>query len=238
MNEDVFKIWSPNMAWLLGYIYADGSVGQYGFYGYLRLRFGCKESDVELLQFIKEFLRAPQKIGCSTAFLKKTGKFYKSCSLTITSYELVKDLVELHGLKARKSYLNLPFPNVPDEFLPHFVRGYFDGDGSVYWHRQGRAIRFSLVGTDLFLAGIRDRMVSSLDLPKHSLCQATNSRLVSKLGWYRGVDIQKIYRWFYKDRAAMYLKRKEEKMRRVFEPRPKRKVGSGGCRKRGWKIEL
>lgn len=42
-----------------------------------------------------------------------------------------EDLVNLHGIGSAKS-LSLEFPNVPNCYLSHFMRGYFDGDGCIY----------------------------------------------------------------------------------------------------------
>ena len=44
--------------------------------------------------------------------------------------ELCKDLESL-GFIGNKT-MNMPLPNVPDEFFADFVRGYFDGDGNVW----------------------------------------------------------------------------------------------------------
>ena len=43
------------------------------------------------------------------------------------------------GVVERKSLI-LTFPTeqqVPKHLMPHFIRGYFDGDGSVYKQKQG-----------------------------------------------------------------------------------------------------
>ena len=53
-------------------------------------------------------------------------------TLMINSYnskEIKKDL-EQFGISSNKS-LTVPFPDVPKEFLPSFVRGVIDGDGWV-----------------------------------------------------------------------------------------------------------
>ena len=58
----------------------------------------------------------------------------KQSSISKTSKELYNDLM-LNGLYPRKSYENkdkLKLPNIDDKLISHFIRGFFDADGSVY----------------------------------------------------------------------------------------------------------
>ena len=54
----------------------------------------------------------------------------------------VKDLIKL-GLLQNKKLQDLDnkfhIPNIGDEFLPHFIRGFFDADGSVYTPTRQRS---------------------------------------------------------------------------------------------------
>ena len=55
--------------------------------------------------------------------------------LTVNSYTLCQDL-EKYGIVPRKSLI-LKFPNnISDEMLPHIIRGYFDGDGSISCYKR------------------------------------------------------------------------------------------------------
>ncbi|MEK9201315.1 MAG: LAGLIDADG family homing endonuclease [Patescibacteria group bacterium] len=50
---------------------------------------------------------------------------------------MVQDLINL-GVTPRKS-LRLQLPKIPDIYFPHFLRGYFDGDGCVNISKKIRA---------------------------------------------------------------------------------------------------
>ena len=50
--------------------------------------------------------------------------------LTITSNQVFDDLTTL-GFGERKTYSQLKLPQISDEYIWHFIRGYFDGDGTV-----------------------------------------------------------------------------------------------------------
>ena len=54
---------------------------------------------------------------------------HESFGVDITSAKLCADLVNL-GIGYNKSYAELHIPNMDKSLIPHFIRGYFDGDGS------------------------------------------------------------------------------------------------------------
>ena len=121
--KDYFKLWSPNMAYILGFFAADGYMtynrrgGQY---------WSIQITDKELLEGIKKVICADHKISvrqsCST---EKT--LYR---LQIGSKEMCLDLRNL-GFTTQKTK-NMSVPQVPARFFRDFVRGYFDGDGNVW----------------------------------------------------------------------------------------------------------
>lgn len=125
-NEHYFKKWSSNMAYILGFITADG-------YIYERknsLRIELKDTDVEVLRFIISEISTNNKIRYRSRLDNRTGKIYNQCKLSICSKILINDLNKL-GVTPRKSgkeYL----PKIPQEFLYDYIRGYFDGDGCFY----------------------------------------------------------------------------------------------------------
>jgi hypothetical protein len=61
------------------------------------------------------------------------GKIYTGqpkWSYDVNSTRLVNSLVEL-GYGYNKTYEHLHLPDLPDNLMIHFIRGYFDGDGYV-----------------------------------------------------------------------------------------------------------
>ncbi|WP_053599315.1 LAGLIDADG family homing endonuclease [Bacillus sp. FJAT-18017] len=115
MNEDFFKTWSNEMAWVLGFIVTDGCINQNQ-----SLTIGQK--DPYPLQKIKELLQFNGKV------VKYDNK--NIYELNICSKEIITDLFNL-GVTRRKS-LTIVFPECPKEYLSHFVRGVIDGDGYVH----------------------------------------------------------------------------------------------------------
>lgn len=83
-------------------------------------------NDKDLLEGIKKAVESEHTIGVRI----KKGSNTKSYRLQIGSIEMCNDLRML-GFFERKTK-SLVVPHVPSKYFPHFVRGYFDGDGHVW----------------------------------------------------------------------------------------------------------
>ena len=58
------------------------------------------------------------------------GKTYKTVRVNVCNKKMCNDLFNL-GIVSNKS-LTLQFPkNIPNSLIKHYLRGYFDGDGSI-----------------------------------------------------------------------------------------------------------
>lgn len=128
LNEQYFDEWSSEMAYWLGFIYADGSV-QNNDRAH-RLKIGLTESDVDHLEKFKKALEYTGNVKISkTNYTKVSGELAMSSVIDINSKKLITTLVNI-GVIPNKS-LTVEFPDVPEEYELDFIRGYFDGDGSV-----------------------------------------------------------------------------------------------------------
>lgn len=88
-----------------------------------------KKSKVPQIEKTKQIMASEHKITAS----KHQKGLYQFC---FSRSELLMDLHNL-GLFPKKS-LCIKFPNVPDVFLADFVRGIFDGDGSVFFEKRNK----------------------------------------------------------------------------------------------------
>ena len=151
VNKKFFQLWSSEMAYILGFWFADGSVersvSMRGHY----VRVGSTEFKV--ISYIKKQMSAKHKIHKSIRPLKKS--YYL---LRIGDKQLFNDLVFL-GVVERKSNI-MTFPNIPKKFIRYFILGYFDGDGCVYIekNKDGSFKRLTTVftsGSLVFLEQLR-----------------------------------------------------------------------------------
>jgi hypothetical protein len=120
VNHDYFKKWSHNMAYILGFWFADGCI-MFRKGGYV---FSIRQhkKDRYLLEDMLKDMKTNYK-------LYNDSKNDNCCTLLIHSKEIFNDIKKLGGTE-RKS-LTCKFPNVPKKYLPDFIRGYFDGDGHI-----------------------------------------------------------------------------------------------------------
>lgn len=134
-------------AYWLGFLYADGCVHTKSNEISISLK------DEEHLYKFKEAISSSNHIGVTNVdkFKKPTKVFHFS----IRDKQLRNDLVEL-GCVPQKSLKLEKIPNIKEELIPHFIRGYFDGDGSLHYTHDGKRVRISFLGTKSFLENIRE----------------------------------------------------------------------------------
>jgi hypothetical protein len=119
INEKVFSIWSPQMAWALGLLLTDGHIHGNNV--------KLASVDIDLLEKVKNILNLSKPIITSKQSYDKSKLIYY---LAFSSKRMREDLNKL-GLIEKKSLI-LVFPDVPEKYIRHFIRGCWDGDGSVY----------------------------------------------------------------------------------------------------------
>lgn len=161
INKDFFKTWTKEMAWVLGFICADGSVSTLPRNGGV-LSICLAEKDLQLLNQINLLMDSNYPIRKKT-----TNKNTIAYRLDITVKEIVDDLMNL-GVYPNKS-LNLEWIDVPQSYIWHFIRGYYDGDGSIFYgsgynNKNGKTkiqLRTSVLGTEKFLTGIKNEFTKN-----------------------------------------------------------------------------
>lgn len=124
LDENYFDcIDTEAKAYILGFIYADGFVGNEKFNSIV-----IAVNDLEILEFIaKEF-----KFTGNIRKTKKGGFENSKCgySLNFSSKIMASRLREI-GLYPNKSLTIDTLPQIDKKLIRHFIRGYFDGDGSI-----------------------------------------------------------------------------------------------------------
>jgi hypothetical protein len=202
INWRYFDTWSNNMAWALGYTFADGCVTR------LYLRYGCKLADVELLEIIQRELKSKCEIDTH---------YRKRATLDIGCVALVNRLQELHGVLPRKSYIDIPYPFVPDDFLGHFARGVLDGDGHIplYKDNKRNTLRtgFQWSGTRLFITGLMEHLSFIADIP---MAVVSPNGSIFRFQWSGRYDVIKLYHLIYPEGEYPYLKRKRDRIEEVL----------------------
>lgn len=147
LNHNAFSEYSAESAYWAGFLAADGNL-RISHSNCRCIRVYLSIVDKVHLEKFKRFLGSGHKIA--------TPVKYPRCSLEFVSEKIYDDLVSKYNLTPRKS-MTYQFPTqVPDEYLPHFMRGYFDGDGCLCETFQNKnsttaSYTVTMVGTDNFV---------------------------------------------------------------------------------------
>jgi hypothetical protein len=124
INHQFFSEWSFDMAYILGFITADGSVtGRNG------LGIAISIKDEYVLQYIQNHLCPVVKITYYDQPAPKIG-VSKMCRFFITSKKIIDDLAVLGVVKNKTDKVTVP--NIPIGYFGDWLRGVWDGDGCFY----------------------------------------------------------------------------------------------------------
>lgn len=194
VNQEFFRTWSPSMAWVLGVICADGNLQQ-GKNCYGRLRIGMQDKDV--LEKIREAMDSTHPITRRTC-----GKSWY-WTLEIGSVAIFDDLVAI-GVTPNKS-TTITFPEMPKEYLSHFVRGYVDGNGCIYEYKGGTAANVAS-GSIEFLRAVFE-ICSSLGIKGYL---RESPRYAHSISFF-SQGASDFLQWIYQDHNGLCMERKLRK---------------------------
>lgn len=202
IDESFFEMWTPEMAWVFGLLIADGCITTYkGTHRQLLF----DSTDLDLVQNVRNNLKSTHKIF---KFTHKTFNTVMYC-LRISRAKIYNDLVKL-GMTERKS-LTMKFPNIPDKYLSHFVRGYTDGDGSI----TKRMVTYSS-GSKQFLVGLRVRVHNlNFSVSEVKTRQPNPSSFSQNPCYILLVYRKNFIRWLYK--GSTHNTRLDRKYKRIEE---------------------
>jgi len=201
------------MSYMLGYITADGCITVSKDRKKHPFALNITSVDLEHLYLLRGALESEHKIS------KKSRKADNSgYQLQIRNHIITQDLLNL-GIHPRKTY-NLNPIKVPDEYFPDFVRGFFDGDGSVYILKVNGTpqIKAGFVSSSLnFIKDFNQRLCKNLSIPQKTIHRGIPKREGRKMILYSICfyidDCEKLAKFMYGNNPKLYLSRKHQ----IFE---------------------
>jgi hypothetical protein len=199
------KIDSKNKAYILGLIISDGYVDN-------NYKLTLTSKDLDLVEIFKKELKSEHKLARYDIFDKRTNNIYCRYSLQVASKEIVNDLNKL-GIFANKSF-NCTMPNIPQELIWHFIRGVFDGDGTIHQPKNNKLgrLRFSIIGSEKLLVEINNHFknngIHGVFIRKTNYDNPQGNLI--KLDCTKFQDINTIKNFLYKDSEGLKLSRKYE----------------------------
>jgi len=213
VNKDFFKKWTPEMAYVLGFLFADGNI----IYTKRNTWFwSIQITDKEILEKIKMEINSSHIIS-KRKNIENHKQLYR---LQIGSKDMCNDLIRL-GLTPKKSKTIL-LPAIPKKYFPDFLRGYFDGDGGIWvgLKNKNQKSKNHTIST-FFTSGSIDFLISlKCILTKNGLLGGS---LVKK---ERGFDLKYsvkdsliLYKIMYNSKCSLFLRRKKDKFEKYIAMR-------------------
>lgn len=230
INSNYFEqIDCPEKAYWLGWLASDGAIND----KINVISIILQERDSEILKKLLTYIGSTHPL----VFSKKKSERHQNKIGFYISNKKLKDQLTNFGIVQNKTQ-TICVPNIEENLLKYFIRGFFDGDGCIYFNELKKTLLFSISGVSLKIqeqmkeiiltkTGINVKIFFCKKREKHYL----DSYKLQKAG---SVDVLKLFDWLYSDNEHLALKRKYEKylyVKRFFEDRktnpPPRKERSG-----------
>lgn len=195
-DENYFdNIDTPNKAYLLGFIYADGCVEKNNVVSIV-----VHKKDIEVLEMFKKELKATNNINETKT---KPHVRINFCSKHMC------DILIYMGCGRNKTN-SLVFPDISEQYKYDFIRGFMDGDGCISIKNRGSKKYISLSFTGTF------EMLDALKLSFHIDNPITFYRNSYALHIGKKDDVMRILSNIYHN-AELYMTRKFNKYKEYIE---------------------
>jgi hypothetical protein len=201
INTSFFKeITSEDNAYFLGLLYADGCV-QMGNGAYT-VSLKLKSDDQYIIEKFRDIMSPSSPIKIS---------YGKYSYFRINQKEVCEQLESL-GCVPNKSLI-LQFPTtVPRALIKHFLRGYSDGDGTIYQNhfKNKKTINtiWKIISTKQFCQRTSQILKEELGINcSQSLSTPKKNKITTTLSVGGNLQVKKVLDWLYQD-ASIYLPRK------------------------------
>lgn len=190
---------NQDKAYFLGLLYSDG----YHNVKKNTISITLQAEDKHILDSMNDLLNSDKPLR----FVNNSAKnpTWSDCyQLSFTSPHTSK-VLEGYGLVGAKSLI-LEFPTWLDkELYQHFIRGVFDGDGSI--SKSKYKYNMSIISTEVFCSKIQEILSDELGIESHMYISSSPDKPTRTLMVTRKHLNKIFFDWLYKD-ANLYLKRK------------------------------
>lgn len=202
-NIDYFKNVTPNMAYILGFLASDGTVRLKEN----QIKLTLSKKDDEILKRIKDELEYTGPLYYAT-----TNDGFDIVTLAINCKEYKEDLA-IFNIVPQKTFTFCIPDTLPKEVWKDFIRGYWDGDGTVCTAGKG-SIRSSLCSANKkTLEQILTFLEKEYSIPKVSIYKNQSGLYYFQ---YSTNSTKKLYKVFY-DNAELFLQRKKDKFDELIQ---------------------
>lgn len=212
---------SEKKSYLLGYFLADGYVDK------TRVCLNSSIDDLEVLNLFRQEICPDRKIYN----FEKASKLVKrkpQVTVRLTSSHMVNVLKDKYSIvqnKTKNKEFFFPFQTIPDALIRHFIRGFFDGDGSISFYKYNKTIffNFSFIFSSLdFCNQIAEIFEQRFAVKSviYKIAGKTMDYYTLRFNYSRKRTqiVKQIYSYLYED-STVFLERKRVKFEHYFKYR-------------------
>jgi hypothetical protein len=210
-HAEFFRVWTPEMAYVLGYWWADGC---------MRIKSNTGAHEVRIASNDLEHLLTIAQAVSGKYDLRKVASHSNTYVISFCSIQMYRD-IERHGGTPRKSR-TIGFPDIPPELLPHFVRGVVDGDGTLSWNGDRPIIQI-YSGSPECLNGLTRAVEAATGIPAPNL-QTNRDNWAVKWSTIRAKCLAA---WLYVEHPGLALARKAAIAAQFLEWKPRKRPEKG-----------
>lgn len=199
--------WRPELAYVVGLIAADGSLSKNGRH------IDFTSADMEnIINFQTCLGLLDIKVGTKNSAYNNDTQYYRIQFGDVLFYRWLESI----GLSANKS-LTVGRLQVPSEYFFDFLRGEWDGDGTIYCSKDARWRASYIVslgfasGSRAFLAWLQAEINERLNTTGHIL---QNERVLQLR--YARRDSRKVFDAMFYESDLPHLPRKLAKAQKIF----------------------
>ena len=207
-NIDYQIKWTPEFAYAIGLLTTDGNLSKDGRH------FDFTSNDVELVKTFKKCMNLTNvKIGTKTS--GSTNKRYSR--IQFSNVKLYKKLLKI-GLMPNKSR-NINGLKIPNRYFFDFVRGCFDGDGTIFsywdqrWHSSFMFYISFASGSFNFLQWLQKKIKTNCGLNGYIGKNGDNRNFILRCAKKESLVL---FNKMFHSKNIPFLKRKYEKALKIF----------------------
>ena len=201
--------------YVLGLLYADGC----NYEPKRCITISLQEEDVELLEKVRKELKNEKPLEYIDYSHKHDfGYTYKNQYRLVINSKHMSEELHNKGVVSNKSLI-LEFPDWLDpDLYSHFIRGYFDGDGSVcqqYRNENNKPVILTITSTNNICEHIKSICIDVVGI-NACIYDASCHNNITKVLCISGRNyVKKFLDWIYTD-ANIYLERKYNRYMKYF----------------------
>lgn len=205
-----FEKQNENMAWILGILASDGTIAKKTN----RIKITLAIKDIDVLQKIKKAINLDEPIKTFT-----TNAGYDCCSLSWTCEEHKKQLAK-YSIIPTKTFCLKPPVALDKKYWVDYIRGYFDGDGSVNLiksngKKKNTSLRWQICSaTEEILTFVVDYLYDAYQIPKVNIQKRKDGLYYFQ---YSTIATRKIYDILYYNPNLLYMERKKNHYENILK---------------------